>query len=106
MRPTAEGALAKRRIEISTELASPLLAMRGVSKSYGAHKVLASVDLDLAPGEKVAVIGPSGSGKTTILRLAIGLVKPDAGTIIIDGEYLWHEHGPDGLRAAGERHAR
>jgi polar amino acid transport system ATP-binding protein len=80
--------------------------MRGVSKSYGAHKVLASVDLDLAPGEKVAVIGPSGSGKTTILRLAIGLVKPDAGTILIDGQYLWHEQGPNGLLPAGEQHAR
>jgi polar amino acid transport system ATP-binding protein len=52
------------------------------------------------------MIGSSGSGKTTILRLAIGLVKPDAGTIRIDGEYLWHEQGPEGIRPSGERHAR
>jgi polar amino acid transport system ATP-binding protein len=54
----------------------------------------------------VAIIGPSGSGKTTILRLAIGLVKPDDGTIRIDGDYLWHEATQAGLKAAGERHAR
>ncbi len=98
--------LSEQRIEVRTELAPALLAMRGICKSYGEHKVLDAVDLDLAPGEKVAVIGPSGSGKTTILRLAIGLVKPDAGTILIDDEYLWHEQGPDGLRPAGERPAR
>ena len=40
------------------------------------------------------------------MRLAIGLVKPDEGTIRIDGDYLWHEAGPHGLRPAGERHAR
>ena len=97
--------LSEKRIEIRPEPTPALLAMRGICKSYGEHKVLDAVDLDLAPGEKVAVIGPSGSGKTTILRLAIGLVKPDAGTILIDGKYLWHEHGPDGLvqRANGMR---
>src|SRR5580658_10382044 len=83
-----------------------LVSMRGISKSYGERRILDHIDLDVAAGEKVALIGPSGSGKTTILRLIIGLVKPDAGTIQIDGDYLWHEAGPDGLRPAGERHAR
>jgi polar amino acid transport system ATP-binding protein len=87
--------------------ASPaLLQMRGISKSYGERKILDRIDLDVAVREKVAVIGPSGSGKTTILRAAIGLVKPDEGTIRIDGAYLWHEETPGGLKAAGERHAR
>eukprot|EP01037_Dinobryon_pediforme_P002171 gene2171-2208_t len=80
--------------------------MRGISKSYGDRKILDSIDLDVAAGEKVALIGPSGSGKTTILRLVIGLVKPEFGTIRIDGNYLWHEQGPDGLRPSGEKHAR
>jgi polar amino acid transport system ATP-binding protein len=83
-----------------------LLQMRGVAKSYGERKILNHIDLDLAAREKVAIIGPSGSGKTTILRLAIGLVKPDDGTIRIDGDYLWHEATQAGLKAAGERHAR
>jgi len=69
--------------------AQALLSMRGITKSYGDHVVLNHIDLDVASREKVAVIGPSGSGKTTILRAAIGLVKPDEGTIRIDGEYLW-----------------
>src|SRR5271156_3382602 len=86
--------------------APALVSMRGISKSYGERKILDGIALDVAQGEKVALIGPSGSGKTTILRLAIGLVKPDEGTIRIDGNYLWHEARPDGLRPAGERHAR
>jgi len=83
-----------------------LLQMRGVSKSYGERKILDRIDLDVAAREKVAIIGPSGSGKTTILRTAIGLVKPDEGTIRVDGAYLWHEETQEGLTPVGERHAR
>jgi polar amino acid transport system ATP-binding protein len=83
-----------------------LLQMRGISKSYGERKILHRIDLGVAAREKVAIIGPSGSGKTTILRIAIGLVKPDEGTIRIDGNYLWHEQTQGGLKPAGERHAR
>ena len=90
----------------AAQIAAPLLAMRQISKSYGPRKILDGIDLDVAPGEKVALIGPSGSGKTTILRLAIGLVKPDAGTIHVAGRYLWHEEGPAGLRPASDRHTR
>ena len=83
------------------EASAALLAMRGVSKRYGERTILDRIDLDVAAREKVAVIGPSGSGKTTILRIAIGLVKPDAGTIRIDGGYLWHEETPAGLKPTG-----
>ena len=86
--------------------AAPLLEMRGITKSYGHRKILDGVDFEVAPGEKVALIGPSGSGKTTILRLAIGLVEPDEGTIKIAGDYLWQEEGPTGLRRASDRHTR
>lgn len=80
--------------------------MRKVSKSYGERRILNCMDLDVAPGEKVALIGPSGSGKTTILRLAIGLVEPDEGTICLDGRYLWHEDSASGLKRASDRHTR
>src|SRR5215470_7096936 len=86
--------------------AQALLSMRGITKSYGDHVVLNHIDLDVVSREKVAIIGPSGSGKTTILRAAIGLVKPDEGTIRIDGAYLWHEETKEGLNPVGERHAR
>jgi polar amino acid transport system ATP-binding protein len=89
-----------------SEGGTALLKMRGVSKSYGERKILERIDLEVSAREKVAIIGPSGSGKTTILRIAIGLVKPDEGTIRIDGAYLWHEETKDGLKPAGERHAR
>ncbi|HKX16649.1 MAG TPA: amino acid ABC transporter ATP-binding protein [bacterium] len=84
----------------------PLAAMRGVVKSYGARRVLDGIDLDLREREHVAIIGPSGSGKTTILRLLIGLERPDAGDIVIDGEHLWFERRGGTVVPAGERHAR
>ncbi len=102
----AELPSAGRALEQPADPAPALVSMRDVSKSYGDRKILDGIALDVALGEKVALIGPSGSGKTTILRLAIGLVKPDQGTIRIDGDYLWHETGPGGLVPAGERHAR
>ena len=83
-----------------------VLRFTGVSKSFADRTVLDGVDLDLRAGEKVALIGPSGSGKTTILRLAIGLVQPDAGEIEIDGRHLWHERRDGRLVPVGERHAR
>ena len=104
MSPTVE--LGSVDSKLAPETTPALVSMRGISKSYGERKILDGISLDVAQGEKVALIGPSGSGKTTILRLAIGLVKPDQGTIQIDGQYLWHTIGPNGLRPAGERHAR
>ena len=86
--------------------APPLAAMCGVSKAFGARKVLDSIDLEVGVAERIALIGPSGSGKTTILRLLIGLDRPDEGTIEIDGRYLWHRKVSGSLVPAGERHAR
>ncbi len=84
----------------------PALAMTGVTKAFGDRVVLKALDLEVAVGEKVAIVGPSGSGKTTILRLAIGLERPQAGTISIGGRYLWHVEREGRLEPAGERHAR
>lgn len=84
----------------------PVLSIRGLTKSYGARTILDGIDVDIAPGEKVALIGPSGSGKTTVLRLAMGLERPNSGTINICGRYLWHTEVDGKLVDAGERHAR
>ena len=54
--------------------------------SYDSRDVLRDVSFSINAGEKVAILGGSGEGKTTILRLIMGLLKPDAGKIIIDGE--------------------
>ena len=65
---------------------SPKICLRGVTKSFGAKKVLQGIDLDVAAGESVVVIGGSGSGKSVLLKCILGLMKPDAGTIAVDGE--------------------
>ena len=57
----------------------------GVKKTFGDNEVLRGVDLDVAPGEVIAVIGPSGSGKSTLLRCLIGLETVSDGSIFIDG---------------------
>src|SRR3954464_13960031 len=55
--------------------------LEGVSKVFGALRVLDDVSLRAGPGEVVAVVGPSGCGKSTLLELSCGLQPPDAGTI-------------------------
>ena len=61
------------------------LAARGIRKSFGRRQVLAGVDLDVAPGELVAVVGENGSGKTTLLRILAGDLRPDAGSVAVGG---------------------
>ncbi len=57
-----------------------------VSFAYGANHVLQDLSLSIGFGERVAVLGGSGDGKTTILKVILGLIKPDAGRVLIDGE--------------------
>lgn len=57
----------------------------GIQKRFGDNEVLKGIDLDVTPGEVIAVIGPSGSGKSTMLRCLIGLERISAGSIYIDG---------------------
>ena len=85
---------------------APMIQFHQVSKSFGTTKVLDELDLEVPPGEKLAIIGPSGSGKTTILRLLMTLERPNAGTIEVDGELLWHERKGDQLVPASEQHLR
>ncbi len=61
------------------------LAARGIRKSFGRRPVLTGLDLDVAPGELVAVVGENGTGKTTLLRILAGDLRPDAGTVAIGG---------------------
>ncbi len=60
----------------------------GVSKSFGAHEVLHDVTFTAPAGSVTALLGPSGQGKTTLLRIAAGFERPDAGELRIDGEVM------------------
>ena len=63
-----------------------VLAARGLRKSYGGVEVVCGVDLAVAGGECFGLLGPNGAGKTTTLKLCLGLIEPDAGTIELLGE--------------------
>jgi phospholipid/cholesterol/gamma-HCH transport system ATP-binding protein len=63
----------------------PKIKLEGITKSFGTNHVLKGVDLEVAEGESLVLIGGSASGKTLILKLILGLEKPDSGSIQIDG---------------------
>ena len=61
------------------------LALAGVVKRYGSRVALDGVDLAVAPGEILALLGPNGAGKSTLVGIACGLLKPDAGSVRVQG---------------------
>jgi polar amino acid transport system ATP-binding protein len=65
-----------------------LLEIVGVTKHFGAEPVLRDIDVSVAEGEVVCLIGPSGSGKSTLLRCINGLLAPDGGHVLLDGEIV------------------
>jgi len=64
------------------------VSLRGVGRSFGDRTVLRDVDLEIAPGEIVALLGPSGCGKSTLLRQISGLDAPTVGSVAIDGSVV------------------
>jgi putative spermidine/putrescine transport system ATP-binding protein len=65
---------------------SVVLELRGISKRYGRHVAVDSLDLSLRTHEFLTFLGPSGSGKTTTLMMVAGLQQPDAGSIVLNGQ--------------------
>ncbi|AUC51828.1 ABC transporter ATP-binding protein [Sagittula sp. P11] len=63
-----------------------MIALNGVTKSFGQNHVLQGVDLEIAQGTSMVIIGGSGTGKSVLLKCILGLVTPDAGTITLDGQ--------------------
>ncbi|WP_242882306.1 phosphonate ABC transporter ATP-binding protein [Actinomadura litoris] len=86
---------------MATATATDALTVRGLCKSFGGRAVLSGFDLDVAPGEVVALLGANGSGKSTALKCTVGLVRPDRGRVGVFGTDLL-----DGSRTADRARTR
>ena len=84
-------------------MSEPIVRIRGVGKSFGEHRVLEGVDLDVERGQVVAIIGPSGGGKTTLLRCVNLLESYDEGSIRVDGVEVGYRDGAGRRRPRGDR---
>ncbi len=73
---------------METEVNTPSILVRALRKSFGGQTVLNGINLELAPGETLAVLGRSGSGKSVLLKLIIGLRQPDSGSIRVHGREI------------------
>src|SRR5690242_15715319 len=65
-----------------------MIEVRNLSKSFGAHCILENVSFCIEKGESIVIIGRSGGGKSVLLKHLIGLLQPDAGQVLIDGENI------------------
>ncbi|MFO1488819.1 MAG: ABC transporter ATP-binding protein [Verrucomicrobiota bacterium] len=65
-----------------------MIEVRDLSKSFGPHKILDGVNLRIETGESVVIIGRSGGGKSVLLKHFVGLLKPDHGQVLVDGENI------------------
>jgi phospholipid/cholesterol/gamma-HCH transport system ATP-binding protein len=63
-----------------------MITLSGVTKTFGSNRVLRGVDLTIPSGQSMVIIGGSGTGKSVLLKCILGLVRPDAGTISLDGQ--------------------
>jgi fructose transport system ATP-binding protein len=73
-------------MSVSTERGTPVLSARNLSKSFGKVVGLRDINLDLYPGEVLAIIGDNGAGKSTLIKCLTGALTPDSGTLSINGE--------------------
>ena len=73
---------------------TPRLAVRGLTKRYGGLLAVNDIGFDIEAGEILGLIGPNGSGKSTVMKLIMGIERPNAGSVKIDGTDMagWAPH--------------
>jgi phospholipid/cholesterol/gamma-HCH transport system ATP-binding protein len=74
--------------DTASDRSEAIISLRGVTKRFGSHTVLEDITFDVPKGRITAIMGPSGTGKSVLLKNIIGLLKPDAGEIWVDGEQI------------------
>jgi D-xylose transport system ATP-binding protein len=95
--PSAPAAAPTSRPAVDAE---PLLALRGINKSFGPVKVLHDVDLTIYPGQVTALVGDNGAGKSTLVKTIAGIYPADSGEFFFEGRKV-HVDGPKAAAALG-----
>jgi phospholipid/cholesterol/gamma-HCH transport system ATP-binding protein len=80
--------ISMKQVDAQPEGTVPVVAVENLHKTFGRHMVLNGVSLSVGRGQTLAVLGRSGTGKSVLLRLIIGLEKPDSGSVCIHGQDL------------------
>jgi phospholipid/cholesterol/gamma-HCH transport system ATP-binding protein len=88
-------------VQSVSKLTEQIVTLRDVELRFGDKRVLDKVSLDVDPQERLVIIGQSGAGKTTILRLILGILKPDAGSVFFKGHEIsrLNDHDLEKIRA-------
>src|ERR687883_680611 len=79
-------------------MSSPILQMRGISKRFPGVVALDRVDLEVYPGEVVALIGENGAGKSTLMKILGGVYQPDEGEMLVEGQPVVIRSVADAIR--------
>ena len=84
-------------------MGEPAIEVRGLRKTFEKKEAVAGIDLDIAAGSLAGLVGPNGAGKTTTLSMMTGLLRPDAGRIVIKGLDVCGQPGRRHLGSAANR---
>jgi ABC-2 type transport system ATP-binding protein len=90
-RTPAKPAAAKRAPRPRAPKRETVLTIAGLSKSFGSTVAVDAIDLSVTAGSIFGIVGPNGAGKTTTLSMVTGLVRPDAGTVVVHGIGVWED---------------